>query len=118
MGHQKEIKFTTPQSDTLMDGAIMDRDSKTSVLDAECAEHSKAPRDTLRHFFQQFISYIKARKLYPPGHQRFTHQTDAMFDAMDKVFLYQKEISIYVQPVGHRQLEIPTHALQLSRQCS
>lgn len=60
--------------------------------------HARAPREVLLDLLRQFIAYIKAKKLYPPGHQRMEHQLELLTSALDRVFEHQREFSIFIQP--------------------
>ena len=62
------------------------------------AKAARAPREVLRDFLYRFIAYVKARKLYPPGHERLTKQLESWLEAAEAVFAHQEEVSLFVQP--------------------
>ena len=57
-----------------------------------------APRPALRDFLYRLVAYVKARKLYPPGHDRLAKQMESWLEAAETVFASQKEVSFFVQP--------------------
>jgi len=58
----------------------------------------RAPRELLRDFLYRCIAYVKARKLYPPGHERLAKQLASWLEAAEAVFAHQEEVSFFVQP--------------------
>lgn len=58
----------------------------------------RAPREALREFLYQTIGYIKARKLYPPGHNRLKKQFRSLWDSTQKILDDQGAVSLFVQP--------------------
>ena len=55
-------------------------------------------REALRDFLYRFIAYVKARKLYPPGHDRLGKQLESWFAAAQAILQAQEEVSLFVQP--------------------
>ena len=65
---------------------------------APAGTRARAPREVLRDFLYRGIAYVKARKLYPPGHERLAKQLANWLEAAEAVFTHQEEISFFVQP--------------------
>lgn len=56
------------------------------------------PREALRDFLYRFIAYVKARKLYPPGHDRLRKQLESWLTATRAILEGSEEVRLFVQP--------------------
>ena len=66
------------------------RGTSTGVL-------QRASKETLRDFLYRLIATVKARKLYPPGHERLKKQLESWRETTQGILAAQGEISIFVQ---------------------
>jgi hypothetical protein len=58
----------------------------------------QANKTLLHNFLHCFIGYIKARRIYPSGHERLAKQLTALMETAEAVFTQQSAISLFVQP--------------------
>ncbi len=69
---------------------------KQDVTSAAGSEAPAIPRDVLRDFLVRFSSYIKARKLYPPGHARPAKQLEIWLEGVEAILQHVGELGLFV----------------------
>ena len=55
------------------------------------------PREALRNFLLRFAAYVKARKLYPPGHARVGKQLEAWLESAKEILGVESEATLFVK---------------------